>query len=482
MRPGAALGGADAEAQAPAAARRRHLRTRELGPCGDVRKHLIERYIGIPVAEAAPNIASVYGRRLRLENQLFLAISQSDERRSRRVGLERQGGGRTDRGDGQCHRRPARLCVRHHLADRCRTGAQRRRQQTFVATLAALLRLTSSWTEDESFGGAIARLPERLSAAANSIGAISRTRSAKRPAWSRSAVGPLAIAREASLKLKETCRLHAEAFSGAEFPMPVALISSRCPVLMFMPTDAAAPGMRQLAAKLRAEGSVARGRAWGCGPGWLPAVPSDHPETDAVCLIQSFYAVLIRLAERLGTDVDRPRHLKRSRAPDERFRPTRGDRRQVFDGSRLHPDCAVVIEGSCIAALLHRSELPSAVPTRVLPAGAWLAPGFIDIQVNGGGDVLFNDSPTPDGIAAIVRAHRNFGTTALLPTLISDTPAKMRAALDAAQQVVPANPSVLGIHLEGPSCRPRSRACTIPRRSDGPRRTMQSNCRLGERA
>jgi N-acetylglucosamine-6-phosphate deacetylase len=127
---------------------------------------------------------------------------------------------------------------------------------------------------------------------------------------------------------------------------------------------------------------------------------------------------------------------------------------RVFDGSRLHPDCAVVIEGSCIAALLHRSELPSAVPTRVLPAGAWLAPGFIDIQVNGGGDVLFNDSPTPDGIAAIVRAHRNFGTTALLPTLISDTPAKMRAALDAAQQVVPANPSVLGIHLEGPFLSP----------------------------
>ena len=122
----------------------------------------------------------------------------------------------------------------------------------------------------------------------------------------------------------------------------------------------------------------------------------------------------------------------------------------VFDGSELHHDCAVVMDGPRIAALIPRSEVPSSVPTKVLPEGAWLAPGFIDIQVNGGGDVLFNDNPTPDGIAAIVRAHRTFGTTALLPTLISDTPAKMRAALDAIQQIIPDNPSVLGIHLEGP--------------------------------
>ena len=127
----------------------------------------------------------------------------------------------------------------------------------------------------------------------------------------------------------------------------------------------------------------------------------------------------------------------------------------VFDGSDLHHDCAVVIEGHRIAALLPLSELPAAVPAQMLPEGAWLAPGFIDVQVNGGGDVLFNDDPTPDAIAAIARAHRSFGTTALLPTLISDTPAKMRAALDAVQQAVPANPSVLGIHLEGPFLSPQ---------------------------
>ncbi len=126
----------------------------------------------------------------------------------------------------------------------------------------------------------------------------------------------------------------------------------------------------------------------------------------------------------------------------------------VFDGSSVHRDCAVVIEGHRIAALLPRSELPADVSRQVLPEAAWLAPGFIDIQVNGGGDVLFNDDPTPDGIAAIARAHRALGTTALLPTLISDTPEKMRAALRAIEEIVPADPSVLGIHLEGPFLSP----------------------------
>ena len=126
----------------------------------------------------------------------------------------------------------------------------------------------------------------------------------------------------------------------------------------------------------------------------------------------------------------------------------------VFDGSRVHQDTAVVIEGARITTLTGARELPAALPVYTLPDGLWLAPGFIDIQVNGGGDVLFNDEPTPDGIATIAAAHRQFGTTALLPTLISDTSAKMRAALDAVQRAAFANPSILGIHLEGPFLSP----------------------------
>jgi len=122
----------------------------------------------------------------------------------------------------------------------------------------------------------------------------------------------------------------------------------------------------------------------------------------------------------------------------------------LFDGASVRQDFAVVIEGERIAAIVPRGELPNDLSVRRLPDGAWLAPGFIDVQVNGGGDVLFNDEPSPEGIAAIAAAHRRYGTTALLPTLISDTPEKMRKALSAVQAMIGRDPSVLGIHFEGP--------------------------------
>ena len=126
----------------------------------------------------------------------------------------------------------------------------------------------------------------------------------------------------------------------------------------------------------------------------------------------------------------------------------------VFDGAELRRDCAVVIEGADIAGLVPRRELPAALPVRALPEGIWLAPGFIDVQVNGGGDVLFNDRPTAEGIAVIVAAHRRFGTTGLLPTLISDTAEKMRAAAAAVEAAARLSPGVLGIHFEGPLLAP----------------------------
>lgn len=126
----------------------------------------------------------------------------------------------------------------------------------------------------------------------------------------------------------------------------------------------------------------------------------------------------------------------------------------LFDGSRLHHDSAVVIEGARVLSIVPRRELSAAIPVYALPEGAWLAPGFIDTQVNGGGDVLFNDEPTPDGIAAIAAAHRHFGTTALLPTLISDTRGKMETALEAVHHAARSDPGILGIHLEGPFLSP----------------------------
>ncbi len=126
----------------------------------------------------------------------------------------------------------------------------------------------------------------------------------------------------------------------------------------------------------------------------------------------------------------------------------------IFDGTAMHRKAAVVIEGEDIVRVAPRAELPRTIPVRALPAGAWLAPGFIDVQVNGGGDVLFNDNPTPEAIRAIAAAHRKFGTTSLLPTFITDAPEKMRAAIEAVQTVIDAEPGVLGIHLEGPFISP----------------------------
>jgi N-acetylglucosamine-6-phosphate deacetylase len=126
----------------------------------------------------------------------------------------------------------------------------------------------------------------------------------------------------------------------------------------------------------------------------------------------------------------------------------------VFDGTNLHRDAAIVIDGSRIKKVVPRAELSSATPVHELPEGLWLAPGFIDLQVNGGGDVLFNDAPTPENIRKIVAAHRRFGTTALLPTLISDSPEKMRSAVAEIDALSDADPGVLGIHLEGPFLSP----------------------------
>jgi N-acetylglucosamine-6-phosphate deacetylase len=135
----------------------------------------------------------------------------------------------------------------------------------------------------------------------------------------------------------------------------------------------------------------------------------------------------------------------------------------VFDGAIAHRDAAVIVNGERIERLGQRADLPPNLPVYDLPRRVWLAPGFIDLQVNGGGDILFNDAPTTDTIRQIAAAHRRFGTTALLPTLISDTAAKMAAALAAVDAVAGIEPSVLGIHLEGPFLSPEKAGVHAPR-------------------
>ncbi|MBO9715115.1 N-acetylglucosamine-6-phosphate deacetylase [Sphingomonas sp.] len=122
--------------------------------------------------------------------------------------------------------------------------------------------------------------------------------------------------------------------------------------------------------------------------------------------------------------------------------------RVLVDGA-FRSDLAVIVDRGRIAALVPVAELPAAMPREALEGT--LVPGFIDTQVNGGGGVLFNDAPTVDGIAAIGAAHRRFGTTGFLPTLISDDLSVIREAVAAVDTAIQQGvPGVLGIHIEGP--------------------------------
>lgn len=116
---------------------------------------------------------------------------------------------------------------------------------------------------------------------------------------------------------------------------------------------------------------------------------------------------------------------------------------------------AVLIDGSRIAAAVAADCIPADCEI-IDVGGGILAPGFIDIQVNGGGDRLFNDDPSIETIAAIGAAHRKFGTTGFLPTLISDDFATTVAAMEAARAAIAAGvPGVLGVHIEGPFLNPK---------------------------
>lgn len=116
----------------------------------------------------------------------------------------------------------------------------------------------------------------------------------------------------------------------------------------------------------------------------------------------------------------------------------------IFDGGRLRQGLALLLSAG-------RAEAIEA-PVRPLPVwqtAGTISPGFVDLQVNGGGGVLFNNDPTPSGLLAIARAHRSTGTAAILPTLITDAPEVMERAADALLRTL-GQEGLVGLHLEGP--------------------------------
>ncbi len=123
---------------------------------------------------------------------------------------------------------------------------------------------------------------------------------------------------------------------------------------------------------------------------------------------------------------------------------------RIFDGADWHDDAALIVANGLVEAIAGRSTIPPEADIVDLGGGI-LAPGFIDLQVNGGGGVMLNDHPDLASIETICRAHMPFGTTALLPTLITDTPEITAAAIAAGAEAARRKlPGFLGLHLEGP--------------------------------
>jgi glucosamine--fructose-6-phosphate aminotransferase (isomerizing) len=276
-------------------------------------KHLVERHLGIPVGAFAPNIATIYKQRLKLNGQLFITVSQSGRSDDliESAAMAKAAGALTAAIVNDTDSPLARssdIVLPTAAGPELSVAATK----SFVTSLSAWLHVVAEWAALDELRVSTERLPDRLSAAMRLDWGTALEILGKASSLVSIGRGPtLAIAREAALKLKETCNLHAEAFSGAEFLHgPIALVESSYPILLFIPTDQAAEGLRLLAADLRRKNADVLTTDYG-RPHGLPALAPDHPDTDAVCLIQTFYGLVIRLAACRGTDVDLPRHLQK---------------------------------------------------------------------------------------------------------------------------------------------------------------------------
>lgn len=133
---------------------------------------------------------------------------------------------------------------------------------------------------------------------------------------------------------------------------------------------------------------------------------------------------------------------------------------RIFDGERFHDERALIVKDGRVEAIVGLNDLPEG--DVVTLAGGVLSAGFIDAQVNGGGGRMLNDEPSPDSMYMIADGHRPYGTTALLPTLITDTAEATAAAIEAAKIAVKTNRGVAGLHLEGPHLAPARKGAHLP--------------------
>ncbi len=278
-------------------------------------RYLIETRLAVPTASMPLSISSVYGVRRDLSQCLLLAISQS----GRSPDLLSAAAAAREAGAlvvalVNAPDSPLAGCADFCLPLRAGIEASIAATKSYICSLSACLHLVAHWRQSEALMRAIGALPEQLRTAWQLD--WQPLVAALRPAQHAFVLGRglgLGIAEEAALKLKETCALHAEAFSSAEVQHgPIAILEQATPVLMFSQHDETRSMMEAAASQLSAQGCqvlLAGGGADGVGA--LPVLISD-PVAEPLLMTQSFYRAAAALAVVRGLDPDHPRRLQKA--------------------------------------------------------------------------------------------------------------------------------------------------------------------------
>ena len=278
-------------------------------------KYVFETRLGLITASASPSISSIYDADLRLDGALFVAISQS----GKSPDLLRSAQAAKDAGAHVVALVNVEDSPLAQMADTfvpLRAGPELSVAATksYLATLSAILQLTAHWSDDATLHEVVARLPDDLRRGWD--GDWSALTDGLRDARNLFVVGRgygFGAALEAALKLKETCGLHAEAFSAAEVKHgPMALVGDGFPVLFFGQDDGTLDNTLAVAREFRARGARVFVAAPGSAdPGTLPLPANIAPIVAPLLAVQSFYRAASALSLARGFDPDVPPHLRK---------------------------------------------------------------------------------------------------------------------------------------------------------------------------
>lgn len=277
-------------------------------------KYLIETHARVLTSSAAPSTTSVYDSTTGSREVLFIAISQS----GRSPDLIASARDAREAGAlviALCNTQGSPLSAVADYSIDLHAGPERSVAATksFIASLAALIHLVAEWREDHALLEALHAAPAALgrAAALDWSAALAPLVAASNLFVLGRGYG-LGVAQEAALKLKETCALHAEAFSSAEVQHgPMALVGRDFPILAFSQSDETRAGIETVARDFAARGArvmLAGGVATGATS--LPVIAA-HPVIEPLLMIQSFYLFAAQLAVARGLDPDVPPHLRK---------------------------------------------------------------------------------------------------------------------------------------------------------------------------